>query len=215
MIQKNQMIAGMDRKMLTNALYVGLTVVALSVLGWFAYQTYTTSRGRKTQRILSEGLQELQTTMNSYKPHWADIQLMGELGAQQVSDAHIRPFFLAIQAQAFSQQQKYEEAAARIQEAHDLLPANSPYKSYFALTHVLMQLDVPAQKDAGFAALQALAQDAAYPYQDAALYYVGEYYQAVGNDTEAKNMWQQLTADTAAFAGSPWVLLAQQKLMTV
>jgi hypothetical protein len=99
-----------------------------------------------------------------------------------------------------------------MQHAIDMLPSDSLYKNYYMLTKHLMQLDVPAQREAGVAALKALAEDAHYTYRDAALYHVGEYYNAMGDTVRAKEAWQQLLEQAAVFAKSPWVALAQQKL---
>lgn len=215
MIQKKESAPVVNKKLYMNILYVGVSVAALLVLGLFSLRTYKAYQGRKAQRILSESLQEFQTTTISYKPQWAEVKFMNELGAQQTAGTALQPYFVVMQAQALAQEGKFEDAVVRMQDAIDMLPSDSPYKAYYTLTKHLMQLDAPSQKEAGFAALQQLADDSAYPYRDAALYHVADYYNALNDDAHAKATWQKLVAESASFTGSPWVALAQQKLTTV
>lgn len=217
MIQKNELLFGVEKKSYMKIVYVGVSALALLVLGWFAFHSYEIYQGKKAQRILGESLQEFQTAMNTVQPQWAEVQLMSELGAQQASGSALHPFFLAMQAQATAQQHKVDEAVVYMQQAIDGLPTDSPYKTYFALTKSLMQLDASTQeeKDKGFASLQTFASDTANPYRDAALYHVGDYYSAMNDAAQAKEAWLQLVAQSSAFTGSPWVALAQQKLATL
>lgn len=198
-----------------NFLYAGVVIAALALLGWHGLRMFRAHQGKKLQVVLSESLQEFQTTMNSYVPQWGEVQEMNELGASQAAGTALQPYFVVMQAQALAQQQKYEDAVVQMEHAITLLPSDSLYKDYYMLTKHLMQLDVPAQKEAGLAALKALSDDVHYPYRDAALYHVGEYYSAMNDDAQAKQAWQQLAELAAAFAKSPWVALAQQKLATL
>ena len=217
MIQKKQLLSGDAKKSYMKLVYPGVTALGLIVLGWFAFHSYKVYQGKRAQRILGESLQEFQTAMNTVQPQWGDVRLMNELGAQQTSVSALHPFFIVMQAQAMAQQHKVDEAVVLMQQAIDGLPSYSPYKIYFALTKSLMQLDASTQeeKDKGFTTLQTLAQDAANPYRDAALYHVGDYYFAMNETAKSREAWMQLVEQSAAFAGSPWVALAQQKLATV
>ena len=217
MIHKNRLLSDDAKTTYMKFVCMGVSALALLVLGWFAFHSYKVYQGKRAQRILGESLQEFQEAMNVAQPQWGDVQLMNELGAQQTSGAALQPFFLVMQAQALAQQKKVDEAVTTIQQAINELPAGSPYKAYFGLTKSLMQLDASTQeaKDAGFAALQTFAQDNANPYRDAAMYHVGDYYFALNETAKALEVWSQLVAQSAAFANSPWVALAQQKLATV
>lgn len=217
MIQKNQLLSDDAKKSYMKLLYIGVTALALIVLAWFAFHSYKVYQGKRIQRILGESLQEFQTAMNTVQPQWGEVQLMNELAAQQASGSTLHPFFLVMQAQAAAQQQKFDEAIVLMQQAIDGLPNYSPYKIYFALTKSLMQLDASTQeeKDKGLATLEMLAHDTANPYRDAALYHVGDYYFALNEAAKSREAWMQLVEQSAAFAGSPWVALAQQKLATL
>lgn len=217
MIRKNQLLSDDAKMSYMKVVYAGVSALALFVLGWYAFNSYKVYQGKRVQRILGESLQEFQTAMNTVQPQWGEVRLMNELGAQQSSGSALHPFFLVMQAQAAAQQQKVDEAVVLMQQAIDGLPNYSPYKIYFALTKSLMQLDASTQeeKDKGLATLQALAQDTANPYRDAALYHVGDYYFALNEAAKSREAWMQLIEQSAVFAGSPWVALAQQKLATV
>lgn len=196
--------------------YAGVSVSALLVLGWTAFHSYKVYQGKRVQRILSESLQEFQIAMNVAQPQWGEVQLMNELGAQQASGSSLQPFFLVMRAQALAQQHKFDEAIPLMQQAIDGLPSYSPYKIYFVLTKSLMQLDASQEeKDKGLASLQALSEDVANPYRDAALYHIGDYYFALNETAKARDVWVQLVEQSAIFKGSPWVILAQQKLATI
>lgn len=217
MIQKNQLLSDDAKKSYMKFVYVSVAVLALLVLGWFSFHSYKVYRGKQVQLILGESLQEFQTAMNVEQPQWGEVALMNELAAQQASGSALHPFFIVMQAQALAQQHKVDEAVVLMQQAIDGLPSCSPYRVYFALTKSLMQLDASSQeeKNAGFATLQTLANDTENPYRDAALYHVGDYYFAMNEAVKSREAWMQLLEQSAAFPGSPWVALAQQKLATV
>lgn len=214
MIQKKLFSANIDPRDYKNVIYAGVSILALLVLGWFAFHTYKVYQGERAQRILGESLQEFQIAMNTVQPQWSEVQLMTELAGQQTAGAALHPFFLVMQAQAAAQQNKIDEAIGLMQQAINELPSHSPYKLYYVLTKNLMQLDASTdkEKEQGVASLQELAANVENPYRDAALYHLGDYYASLNQDDKAVQVWQELVELAEIFSSSPWVALAQQKL---
>lgn len=214
MIQKNKSMMHTIQERYSQFVYPGIMLVALLILGWFSFRAYKVYQGKRLQQVLSECLEEFQKNGNIAQPQWGEMQLMAELASQQASGSSLQPFFAALQAQAAARQHNIDGAIVLMQQAIDALPETSVYRSYFALTKALMQLDASSQeeKDRGLQDLQALADDEKNSYRDAALYHLGYYYEAHGNPEKAHNQFKTLVGLIATFNRSPWLMLAQEKL---
>ncbi len=197
------------------ALMAGVIGV-VGITSWFLYYSYAMYKGRNAQVILSECLQEYNKALESKQDMWSEVVLMNELGLNQASGSSLQPYFYVMQAQALAHQKKFDEAVEMLEQADAALGAHLPYKAYYALTKSLIQLDAPDMKEQGFNALQQLAHDDDYMFQDAALYYLGNYYWVDNNLDKAKGTWQRLIdGSQTAFRDSPWVAMAEKKYATL
>jgi len=147
---------------------------------------------------------------------WSEVELMSDLALNQVSGA-LQPFVYVMKAQALARQGKYVEAYELLDQADKLFVDDSPYKSYYTLTKSLMLLDAEDShlKEQGIELLKKLAYDNTDVFQDASLYYLGDYYWSQNTFDQVKVVWQQLVdgADTV-FKGSPWIAVVEPKLST-
>lgn len=196
---------------------IGLLSAIIGVSAWVSYNWYTVYQNQKSQIVVSECLQEYQKTFESDEQLWPEIELMSDLALNQVSGA-LQPFVYVIKAQALARQGKYVAAYDLLDQVDKLLVADSPYKSYYTLTKSLMLLDAEDAnlKEQGIELLKKLAYDSQNVFQDASLYYLGDYYWSQNTFEQAKLAWQQLVdgAETI-FKGSPWIAVVEPKLSTL
>lgn len=191
-----------------------LAMSAMGVALWFAYNWYAVYQNKKTQVILAECIDEYQKAVGSSQSIWPEVALMNDLGYEQAQASSLKPYFLVIEAQALAHQGKIAEAIATLEQAEAKLSSNLPYKNYYLLTKALIQLDAQdaSTKEQALFNLQELAHDNSNMFQDAALYFLAEYYSA-NNDFEKAQTERQLLVgglDTV-FKDSPWAAKVKEK----
>lgn len=194
-----------------------LTAFLVGVTVWFAYGWYTVNQGRKSQMILSECIDEYQKMLESKDAVWSEVFLMNELGYEQAQASSLKPYFLVMEAQALARQGKVVEAINQLDQAEAAIPSNVPYKNYYHLTKALIQLDTQdvLVQQQGLSELQRLAHNESNIFQDAALYYLAEYY-AAHDDFEKAQAERQLLLDglNTTFKNSPWATKVNERFST-
>lgn len=182
-----------------------LVALLIGATGWLAYGWYTVNQGKKSQLILSECIDEYQKMFESKDAVWSEVLLMNQLGSEQTSS--LKPYFLVIEAQSLARQGKAVEAINLLEQVEAAIASDVPYKNYYHLTKALIQLDTQdvSLKQQGLSELQRLAHDEQNLFQDAALYYLAEYYAAY-DDLEKAQAERQLLLDgfNTIFRNSPW-----------
>lgn len=193
-----------------------LAVFLIGMAVWLAYGWHSANQGKKSQLILSECIDEYQKMFESKDAMWSEILLMNELGREQASS--LKPYFLVMEAQALARQGKSLDAISLLDQAESTLASDLPYKSYYHLTKVLIQLDVQdeSMQQGALSELQRLAYDERNMFQDAALYYLAEYY-AAHNDFEKAQEVRQLLLEglETAFKNSSWAMQVKERFPAI
>jgi hypothetical protein len=190
-----------------------LAVFLIGVTTWLAYGWYTVNQGKKSQLILSECIDEYQKMLESKDAIWSEVLLMNQLGHEQASS--LKPYFLVMEAQALARQGKAVEAVNLLEQAEKALATGGvPYKNYYHLTKALIQLDTQdvSLQQQGLSELQRLAHDEQNIFQDAALYYLAEYY-AANDDLDKAQEERQLLLDglDTIFKNSSWATKVKER----
>ncbi len=189
-----------------------LAAILIGTTAWLTYGWYTVNQGKKSQLILSECIDEYQKMFESKDAVWSEVFLMNQLGSEQAP--LLKPYFLVIEAQSLAHQGKTVEAINLLDQAEAAIASDVPYKNYYHLTKSLIRLDgqdVSLQQQ-GLSELQLLAHDEENIFQDAALYYLAEYY-AARDDLEKAQKERQLLLDglSTTFKNSPWATKVKER----
>lgn len=198
----------------TMAVTIGLVVGLVLLGGFYSYRWYRAGQEEVAQRMFSQNVQEYERVMHEGKNEdWASLETLFKLGYNQYSHSVLAPFFLIYQAQAMIKQDKSQEAREVLAKAVDAMSSSSPLYPLFKIKLALITMDTNAQE--AVAQLQALANDTASHFNDAAAYYLGEYYWLNNEDAKAKEVWQKMidaTKTDKKLGQSPWASMAQEKL---
>jgi tetratricopeptide (TPR) repeat protein len=196
----------------TKVVLACLAVFLIGVTAWLAYGWYTVNQGKKSQLILSECIDEYQKMFESKDAMWSEVFLMNELGHEQASS--LKPYFLVMEAQALARQGKATEAVNLLEQVESAIAPGVPYKNYYHLTKALIQLDTQdvSLQQQGLSELQRLAHDEQNMFQDAALYYLAEYY-AANDDLDKAQEERQLLLDglNTIFKNSSWATKVKER----
>ncbi len=193
-----------------------LVVFSLGIVAWLAYSWYSVNQGKRSQLILSECIDEYQKMFESKDAVWSEVLLMNELGREQASS--LKPYFLIMEAQALARQGKFLEAIDLFNKVERELSSDSPYKSYYHLTKVLIQLDMQddSLQQQGLLELQRLAHDEQNIFQDAALYYLAEYYAAHDAFEKAQEIRKLLlNGSETTFKNSSWAMQVKERFPVI
>lgn len=189
-----------------------LSVFLIGATAWLAYGWYTVNQGRKSQLILSECIDEYQKMLESKDAMWSEVFLMNELGHEQAP--LLKPYFSVIEAQSLARQGKAIEAVNLLEQAENATASGVPYKNYYHLTKALIRLDAQdaSLQQQGLSELQRLAHDESNIFQDAALYYLAEYY-AAHDDLDKAQAERQLLLDglNTIFKNSSWATKVHER----
>jgi tetratricopeptide (TPR) repeat protein len=182
---------------------VGLVILVLVVLGgFFGYGRYRADRQAQAQKIFSESYelfeQALAAQLSKEKVAqaerlWQEAVMAFQTGYQRYSDTALAPFFLGFQAEIAVQQGNVDQALELMDTMLSKLSRHEPLYDMYLLKRVLMQFDASREeyRQNALKQLMELAQHEG-PAQDAALYYLGEYYWSVHELDKARQTWLQL-----------------------
>jgi tetratricopeptide (TPR) repeat protein len=150
-------------------------------------------RQEMAQVAMSETLLEVQRAQRNPEA-WQDVQLAAKTGYRQFSNTSLAPYFLMIEAEASLEQSKKEEGLMLLQETLKNLSMNSPLYFMVALKIARVKLDMDTEdvRNQGLKELEAIAYNTKNHQRDAALYYLGLYYEQ-SNPQKAAEIWQEIT----------------------
>lgn len=199
--------------------FIGSGIVLVSGILFFMYRWYVSYRERAAQRVFAQYVTEYRRAYQQ-GTGWGAVQDLFQLGADQQSGSYLHPYFLAFQADALLKEGKKDEALAVLDKVVASLRSNDPVAPLFKMKHALLQIDMPdaAVQQVGLQSLINLAHDETNKFRDAAQFFLGDYYWAQDNMSEAQNVWSALVQsqhDIDMVAVSPWARQAQQKLAQI
>lgn len=198
---------------------LGILLFIIAALGGVYYYRYSAKqREEKAHIALSETLHEFDKALRN-QATWQDVSLAAYTGYRQHKNSSLAPYFLSLQAEADIHKGDLEEANKVMDAVLREIPTSSPLYYPLKLKYARMLIDSKDQNlsSNGLKELEKLAHDsAAYnTVQDAALYYLGNYYAVHDEVNRAKEVWHMLVQRfTTKKPGeiSPWAELAQVKL---
>ncbi len=196
---------------------MGILAVLVVVGLWLLRSSVVSYRERNAQKALSASLAE---SFNAqYRGDHVDWNLIARNDMQAAEDnssSSLKPYFLALQADALSKAGDAAKALEVMDTMLNSMSSRDPLMPLYALKRALMQLDAQEQttQERGLAVLEQLARDTSNEYQDAAQFYLGHYYWTHDKTDKAQQVWQALVAERRVETGmrSPWADLASSKL---
>lgn len=202
-----------------NIVVIGALIVILSTVIAFGYRWYIVAREQAAQQGLITTLGEyVRIAQSGKKEEWEYGYTLFKLEHDQHTRSYLSPYFMTLEADALYNQGKHEEAIALMKQAVAALPSDGPTSSLYTMKYALMLTEVAATREEGLAILKKLAEDTHNKNQDAALFYLGNYYKSQGDYEQAHATWQQLIdayKNYTGFASSGWVAQAQENIKTL
>lgn len=198
-------------------------VIVLLGIFCVAYRWNRVRYEREAQREFAGCLKEYTNTLTAQTGHqnWNMIVGLFELGAQKYRNTSLAPFFIAYQAQALIKNNQLSEAAVTMDRAVSLLDLSHDFYYVYALKAALMHLDLEQESSLPTEKIErmisTLAENKNNKQRDQALYYLGRYCLAKGDNIRAREALQQLSAMTSdnPHEKSPWAEQAQYLLKQV
>ncbi len=192
-------------------------LLALLLGGYYYFRVHRNAQDARATATLTEVLAEV--TRAAQKPEaWQDVEIAARTAYHQNSSSDLAPYFLAIEAEALSEQGKVDQGREQLTSVVAMLPKNQPLSSLYMLKLARMQLassDEVVRKQ-GMEMLQALAQDTKALGQDEALYRLGRVYAQEKNNEKARETFKQLVDAFKEYKDTPgesaWASLAQEQL---
>ncbi len=173
---------------------LGALVFVISVAGGTYYYRYSRLQREKQAHIaLSETLYEFNRALQD-QTTWEEVGLAAHTGYRQHKDSSLATYFISIQAEAAIRKGDMDEAKNLLGTALHDISSFSPLYYPLKLKYARMLIDSKDENLSykGFQDLEKLAQDTSNTVQDAALYYLGNYYAVRNEIRKAKETWQIL-----------------------
>ena len=181
-----------------------------------ARRFFVSYREQNAQKALSMSLSESFNAQRAIQPDWGMIAANAAHAADDNSSTDLKPYFLALQADALIKAGNHTQALEVMDAMLAGMSSGDPFMPLFALKRALMSLDAADQalQDQGLIALQKIASDTSNMHRDAAQFYLGQYYWTRDQLDKAQEVWQELVAQRRDEPGmrSPWADLASSKL---
>ncbi len=143
--------------------------------------------------ITAEGKAKAGANFASEQEKWRSVQELAASDYNRHKHAGIASWYLVYEAEALANLGKHAQAAEVLKRAIDKMPSET-VKDFYRVKLALINIDsdVKDTQKQGFQALEAIAQDSKHAANEVALYYLGAYFWAEKEYTQAKNYWQQL-----------------------
>lgn len=182
---------------------VAVIVLAASIGGYFWYRN---SMNERAQKAFADSMLEFEQALTGQEGiSWADVERTFDTGSREFARSSFGPYFALYKADAALRQDKRPEAISAMREA--LLQLSSKNPLYYAydtkLALMLVDSTDSAEHAEGDALLKKLADTTENNYRDMALYYLGFYARARGDQEGVKTYWQRLLQDFGS--DSVWV----------
>jgi len=198
-------------------LSIALMLALFVMAGFWGYRWWHRSREAAAQKALGECLYAYQEALQGKDElAWGNVAMLFNVGYEQHSSSALAPYFMMFYADSLLRKSDRAEAIAKMEEAINAAPADSPFINLFKTKLALVKVDddISAISQEGLQLLKTLADDVDNTSRDMALYYLGLYYWTQDNLNEAKMIWQQLVDafKHEKIGASPWASLAHTKL---
>ena len=157
---------------------LGSLVLVITVAGGTYYYHYSRlQREAQAHVALSETLYEFNRALRD-QATWEEVGLAAHTGYRQHKNSSLAPCFISIQAEAAIHKGDMDEARNLLDTALHDISSSSPLYYPLKLKYARMLIDSKDENLSykGFQDLEKLAQDTSNTVQDAALYYLGNYY---------------------------------------
>ena len=219
-------------KIRQRATSMALGLLVLSTVGgatWFGFTKYTAHQERQAQLAFSHCSKQFDIARSSgLESDWQDLQVSADAGYKKYQRTHLAPYFLLLETQA--QTLRAEKDLLGAVQTMDRLIAreakNSPLLGLLRLRKALIQIDLDESDKivqassqvsgnglTGISELESLAYDATNNEQDAALFYLGQYYWSHDELEKAQVAWQKLASGYSSGDDSGvWARAASQQL---
>jgi len=206
-----------ERKMRYVRYGILAALVLLMLIGLLLGRHFFVSyREQNAQKALSMSLAESFNAQRTVQPDWSMVAVNCAHAAEDNSSSHLKPYFMALQADALIKAGNTEQALEVMDAMLARMPTHDPLVPLYALKGALMSLDAADTlvQERGLKVLEKLASDEANIYRDAAQFYLGHYYWTRDQLDKARAVWQELVAQRRVELGmrSPWADLASSKL---
>lgn len=196
--------------------YVALGLLAVGALSFYSYRYYIVSRESEAQRVFSHAYETFVAAQNEGTPtSWQAAENTLLTSYEKNKSSSVAPIFKAFQADTLLAQGKNNEAIAAMEVACNGFSTSSSLYPYFAVKYALMRIDHgnDAVRAEGLKSLIKLA-DKSNKNRDNALYYLGSYYAAHGDEQNARASWNELVSiqTGAQDTWSTYAVMAQTKV---
>ena len=203
----------LESKKIRRALIV-CVIIGVGAGGFYINRYVQQQRQQNAIAAFNEAMQTYVTALVSemdangkdVKSSWDEVELAFQLAYEQNRSAAFAPYFLIYSAQALAAQNKYIEAAKMVGDALNQLAKDSPFYDLYSIMQANLLIDGGDQ--AGFEQLKRLANESKN-YQDAAKYYLAQYYLAHNQVDLAQELFEQL-----AMGQSSWSQAAKSYVQT-
>jgi hypothetical protein len=196
---------------------IGLGIVCGAIIAGSVYWYSSYARKQElAQATLSDVFHDAARAQQNIEL-WPEVEMAARTGYKQFSQTSAGPFFLALQAEAFHQLGKKDEAMSMMADVLKQLSKRSPLYYIYAIKEARMMLDQDqeAKQQEGLKKLEKIAQEKDNKQADEAFYYVGHYYASRAHNNEAHAAFEkvfEITKNQSADYPSPWVKLAQEEI---
>lgn len=197
---------------------LAILVLVVAIAGGAYYYHYSRiQREKKACTALSETLYEFEKALRN-QTTWQEVDLAAHTGFRQHKNSSLGLYFLFIQAEAMFHKGEVDKSIEIIDMILHEMPTYLPLYYPLKLKYVRMLIDSKDQSivENGLKELEKLSNDntESNTVQDAALYYLGNYYAIHGEINRAKDIWQSLVQrfPNKKEEISPWAKLAQVQL---
>jgi len=195
---------------------VGVAGALVLVAGVWGYRSYTHKKESAAQVAFAENITLYREAMQGKADIWPQVEQKSSADYEHYKHSSVAPYFLMIKADSLARQEKGAQAVEVIDTVVASLPKEAPVVSLYKTKQALMKIDMQdeASRAQGLDELRKLASDKDNKNSDVAQYYLGLYYWARNEMTEALDVWKNLVASQATekLAASPWAGLAKEKL---
>jgi tetratricopeptide (TPR) repeat protein len=185
-----------------------LAFIGLGAISYAGYSWYNASRERMAEKDFSSYVQQYYRALSApQSAAWDQLASLFDVGYVQHRSSELGPYFLAFQAEALLQQNKYQEALDVLKNLLSALPESSPFYALFRVKYNLILLDQPEHSghQAALEALREIGSDKTNSAFEGALFYLGRYYFAHHDLEKARAFWQELRATAVDENPSPLI----------
>ena len=148
---------------------------------------------------------------------WEQAEIDFKRAYENNAHASLAPFLKAFRGQTLLFEGDREEAVTVMTEAVAKMGSSNPYKGLYEIGLAFVMLDGDeASIEKGIKQLEDVASNEKNTFQDMALYYLGLYFNVLGEPDKAVGYWKQIKQDAMASTSkrgeSPWAKLVKIKL---